>query len=87
MCDFAPRNSYDFSQAILGFVRAQAGLIPPQPRIHFDLSAKAETRAAPAGSSPNRVPPSGAANAFDLDACFATAPALELPERIVEVRK
>lgn len=39
MCSFATRSDHDFSQAILSFVKAQAGLIAPQPgRTHFNLS-------------------------------------------------
>ena len=85
MCCFSP-SSIDFSIALGRFAIATAGLIAPQHRTHFDLSAKAETRAAPGPLQRHPVAAPGAVNAFDLNACLTIAAPLDLPERVVEVR-
>ncbi len=96
MCAFSLPPGMDFSTAMLRFVAAPAGCIAPQPgRVHFNLnrsaddtfSAQAETRAAPADSPAPLTPTAGAATAFNLDACFDIAPALDLPERIAPIAR
>src|SRR5688572_7971009 len=77
MSDFAPRANFDFAQAMIGFVKAQAGSIGPHHiRTHF-ISAvapvPAETRAAPGFLSPQHGPGAAAApftntrGSFDAD--------------------
>lgn len=87
MRSFATRNDTEFNDGIA----ALAGLIVPQlGREHFSLSAlsppNAETRAAPEGHSPGPAN-SGAAPAYNLDACFTMVAALDLPDRIAGIAR
>lgn len=69
MSDFAPRDNFDFAQAIIGFVKAQAGAIGPHRiRTNFAsavLSGSAETRAEFSPRTEARLPVGGAPVAAD----------------------
>lgn len=82
MCSFATHSNMDFTIAMLRFVSAQAGLLAPHPDSPFTRDAMASSAAArePAGvASP--------AGTFNLEACWTMVPALDLPERVVEIAR